>query len=202
MIGKGEDKFMEERHPILDLPGANEKITRYWKTYSPASDGMLCFDDDYEMCLKHIKMLPNIRTITDIGCAWGVQSLFFEDYMYIGVDSEHAPGIDDAANGFTKIPFFEEKAESRKYFVATFPRGLTDEMIGDCFISNMSIGYGYLGGATDEEIKAAYARFPCGFIRSQKEIVDLVFEAFPYRKAISKINGMFNTLWFVSKTEM
>lgn len=191
----------KEQHPILKLPGAEERINSYVNAYSPASVGMPCFDCDYEVIAKHIKTLPMIQTITDIGCAWGIQSLFFEDYVYIGLDARKAEGIDAENREFYFIPFFEEGQPNRKYYVGTFPKDLTDEMIGDCFISNMSVGYGSLGGATDEDIAEAFMRFDCGYIRGDEKVSKIVREAFPYHKPLI-VEEKLETLWFVSKSEI
>ena len=176
-----------ESHPISQIDGANQLIKDYHQ-HHPADDSWyLCFDDDYHHIRQHMDQhhLP-IHKITDIGCAWGVQNLFFQDKEYIGINITPALGSFEG-NDFS-IPFFRENEKNVTYHVTTFPYNITSAMIGDTFISNMSVGYAKLEKDSEQDIQKAFSHFSYGYVRAPEHILSLILAVFPYSEMVRKGN--------------
>jgi hypothetical protein len=169
------------QHPITSIPSANEQILTYWTKYNPLS-GTRFFDfyEDFKTIAEHLKHLPSVSSVTEIGCSNGIQSLFFQDYKYIGIDitSPYGLGSGDSLD-LQSIPFFKQGEDNTNYYVAQFPGELSSEMVGDVFVSNMSVGYGALRGIDDRKLQEAFNRFRCGYGRVPNRILNLLQKIFP-----------------------
>ena len=109
-------------------PNKAEKtvIRNYLKTIETDFLGV---GNHYAIALKHIKEnLPDVKTVVDIGCAWGLQSYMFKDYDYVGIDLH----IDSTTRDFCRC------YPHHRFILGTFP---FVSWSGDVFISSMSLGY-------------------------------------------------------------
>jgi len=176
---------------------------RAWEAeHAPMDDGSFCFSGDYAAIGDHLSAHPWIRSVTDIGCCWGVQRIYLpQDVEYIGVDASAPmgfnPHLPDRWDHPVRIPFFRE-GEGR-YFVARFPDCITPEMRGDAFISNMAVGYG--PRATLDEEVAGFVAFPCGYFRGPKDLAAMLSEAFPHREIVREsLSWVSEPMYFFSAT--
>jgi len=128
----------------------------------------LGFGNHYAVALKYIKEdLPDVKTIVDIGCAWGLQSYMFKDYDYIGLDA---------------YAVREEKDFCKFYNHHRFVKGLFPFVCptGDAFISSMSIGYdlSVFRNRNEAEVKEAmrkrFGEFRYGFTVTEKWVEELL----------------------------
>ena len=205
-----------EFHPLYKIPNAVQSINEYFTVHKPmAEKELLCFEDDYYYIYLDLQKRDNINSITDIGCCNGFQSLFFSNYSYIGIDAILPKGyiktsqelikemmesvnFDDSIirNNEKGIPFFNEESPNLKYFVSSFPEQFKDEMVSDCFISNMSVGYKQLH-VSDTEIKNAFAKFPQGYANVPPNIELILDGIFPNKETIYHRNE--KNIFFYSK---
>lgn len=218
----------EEKYFLFDIPGFSSKLKDYKDEYSPATDA-LCFDREYYHILQDIKKRKEIKSVTDIGCAFAFQSEHFisNGYRYVGIDvcspmgdSEEEILLRKALREnnndskeiyvrfikerkekghplYRNIPFFNEEHPLCKFYIGHFPEDLTDEMIQDCFISNMSVGYENPKYINLDEIPKGYARFNCGYYHGDGKIESILDEIFPHKEVIYKC--YFSDLVFYSR---
>lgn len=145
-----------ELYPILkermDLEYSCEEV--------PFKDEFICFEDDYFRIAKEILSRPELcafRTVVDIGCQYGFQSVIFTDtHKYIGIDA-------------CDLRFFE--TENTTYIHSVFPAAEVD--LGDkIVISNMSLGFFSL--ADNDDIVEALSAAPHLFIRTSNELLEKI----------------------------
>lgn len=194
-----------DHYYILNIPGFKEEYDKYYELYEPLTCS-LCFDEDYMAICLDLQKRKGIRTIVDIGCAFGFQNYFFKEYEYIGINSTPVwgeknpdPNAIPAGDRWKdyKIPFFREGEENVRYYVAHFPTTFTSEMVGDCFISNMSVGYGELKGVTEGAIANAFSLFPCGYANVPPEIERILDSVFEFKETIHTRYG--KNIYFYKK---
>lgn len=194
-----------DNHPIFEIPGAREKIEKYADKYHPLSEDKkdLSFDFDYAVIREHMDTCgEEVKSVTDIGCAWGVQNLFFQDLLYIGIDMTKPGGEDPFSQEYLDIPFFREGEEKVQYYVTKFPHGLLEMMVGDVFISNMAVGYSSLSEAEYEWMHSALSQFQAGYIRTNDEVLEVVKEVFPNVELVRPEcyqEGFKRKMYYVSK---
>ena len=166
--------------PLLsDRPEACALLAAYDQQYGPLCDcPSLCFEEDYQSIAQDLqdRGIPP-TTITDIGCAFGAQSLYFPDWEYVGVERHQAHGCTGAitTDDIVHIPFFREGESGVWYVQATFP-DLEPLWYGDVFISNMSVGYPLHDCETD--LAAAFQRFTCGYFKGPSAVLDVLKQVF------------------------
>lgn len=192
---------IDDNGPHLPMLTGNDETNAYWEAHSPADDGMLCFGGNYAAIGEHLRSRPDIKSVTDIGCAWGVQQMYLEHVHYIGVDAQPATGFGKGTerwNTWREIPWFRQDHPGVEHHVATFPAGLTGPMIGDAFISNMAIGYG--PSAPLDDVLAGFARFRHGYFRGKRDLREAISGRF-LRSEIVRPSSMeiFDGLWFFSQ---
>jgi len=152
--------------------GEMKQLLRFYKTIETDYPG---FGNHYAIALKHIKdNLPDVKTIIDIGCAWGTQSYMFKDYNYIGLE-----GCPDK---FFKIH------PQHTFVIGWFPFVCP---IGEVFISSMSLGYDFnifnkrspkeVGRKMIEQFK----RFKYGFTKTEDWVEELILHAGFYSETIN-----------------
>lgn len=145
-------------HSVL-YPLVKERIdAEYSCEEVPFKHEFLCFDNDYFHIAREILSRPELsafRTVVDIGCQYGFQSVVFTDtHKYVGVEAYD-------------LRFFE--TENASYIHSVFPvdgLDLSDKIV----ISNMSLGF--FGFADDENIIRALSAAPHLFIRTSKELLE------------------------------
>ena len=129
----------------------------------------LGFGNYYAMALKYIEEnIFNVKTIVDIGCAWGLFSYMFKDYCYVG--------IDESCSTFFK--YYDNFHYIRGNFPEIVPKG-------DIFIAFMSLGYNrqYHLGKTNmlfaKKVRDALKEYNFGFTNTDdwvEKILEIDFE--------------------------
>lgn len=115
-------------HISLLYPLIKDELEDYGDTELPFREEFICFDNRYLQFLKHLKEnYPDQRSVVDIGCQFGFQSHFFDDYDYTGIDS-------------CSHRFFRQGRECVRYQVGVFP-DIDIDLSGKTVISSMSLGY-------------------------------------------------------------
>lgn len=174
------------RHPHYPL------VAAYIARHGPADDSpTLCFDDGYATIARHVETLPDLRTIVDIGCAWGVQQLFFEPYRYLGIDREQACGF-GTDRRLRAIPFFRGPARAT-CLVASFPDAWRPEWNrpDSVFVASMSVGYRSPLPPPDVWL-GCLGRMRGGYVRAHEEI----------QAAIRPLYGTATPLWEADDPDM
>ncbi|MDF2880003.1 MAG: hypothetical protein K0R54_560 [Clostridiaceae bacterium] len=210
-----QHEFDMEGAFLFKIKGFKEKFKKYNDEYAPCSD-CLCFDGDYFMILQDLKTRNGIKSVTDIGCAFGYQSEHFisNGYKYIGIDVGNLRGDSkefrkiyknlsdegydydeirkklkkDNIKEYTYIPYFNGDNIECKYFTGHFPEDLHEGAITDCFLTNMSVGYEHPDIVNIDEIKKGYAKFDRGYFRGPNEIEVALDTIFKYKDIIYEGN--------------
>ncbi|WCK57263.1 hypothetical protein PP175_29165 (plasmid) [Aneurinibacillus sp. Ricciae_BoGa-3] len=146
------------------------------------TDGFWGFGNNYALTLKHMKEhLPDVRTVVDIGCCWGVFSYMFKDYQYIGVEEDRE---------ICEKDLFIRYYPHHQYVAGGFPYANPG---GDVFIASMSLGYGgtlYHQKDNPEVINLfldEISRYKYGYIKADKWVEDLIAERFEKVETIGKV---------------
>lgn len=184
----GTPKEIQKAAPegsCLQATGRMADVLHYAKACRPMTD-LLCFEDDYAAIARDLLRRSGIRSITDIGCAFGIQSVFFSGHRYVGIDVYRPYGLNVShfERPYVPIPFFDQ--DVHRYFVAHFPDGLSEEMMSDCFVANMSVGYEASKHVNAERIVEGFLRFPCGYINLPEELQKKVLAAFPVCEQVDR----------------
>jgi len=150
--------------------------------YAPLCDcPYFCFEEDYQAIAQHLQD-RSVRptTITDIGCAFGAQNLYFPDWQYVGIDRHHPEGCLGAlgTDPIETIPFFREGESGVRYVLGTFP-DVPIKWDTDVFISNMSVGYPVYSDTTTD-LATAFRQFQCGYFKGPAAILDVLKQVFPH----------------------
>jgi hypothetical protein len=134
-----------DAYPLLDNPGFREEILAYTRRWWPRNDvPSLCCDVHYEIFSRHLLDL-GVRSVADIGCACGAQSLFFRGtrVAYTGIDACRPTGDfpDDPGGPGRAIPFLNEGVPGIRYALGRFPFDEASRVPADAAICNLSLGF-------------------------------------------------------------
>lgn len=170
---------------VFSVPGAEKRLLAYQQKYCPLAE---CFTvgPDYLAIIYDIKRRGVVRSVTDIGCAFGFQSEFFvaERIKYIGLDMYPPYGEHDGKirYGEHAIPFYNEAHPLCTYHIGHFPDDLTDDMLSDCFVSNMSVGYGK--ETEPAALARAFSRFERGYFCGPAKVEAVLDGVFRHKEEL------------------
>ena len=141
----------------------------------PFACEFLFFEDYYFRIIKHIKANQldlKYKTVVDIGCQFGIQSVLFDEFRYIGINDH-------------EMKFFTDDNINARYAVETFPNistGLKKRIVISC----MSLGFfnNEKEGITDEKIAEKLAEADVLYLVSTEEVQSLLEPKFKTKEVI------------------
>lgn len=158
----------------LLYPLIQDELMEYDDWELPFRETFLCFDYRYLQILKHMKeQFPNQRPVVDIGCQFGFQSYFFDDYEYTGVDS-------------VNHRFFRQGKEHIQYQVGIFP-DIDIDLSDKTVISCMSLGY-FNAEAKNAEIAEKLAAAELLYMATTYKLASLVGQHFAHCELIDRVD--------------
>lgn len=135
------------------------------------AEEFICFEDDYAFIRQHMHHIGiDDKSVIDIGCQQGFQSVFFEDCGYTGIDSVETIFFNDQGNYMHKV----------------FPTEIDIDFTNKIVISNMSLGFFNDENITNEVICDKLKEAEYLYISSTDELLQMLaphFDEIEYFKS-------------------